>query len=750
MPCSQLLTLSDYLSRPRNHDMPDRALQLSSASLTHSPSSCQPLAVPDSDWLAPVRRKPLLTKGLNGSFIHKHQHKDWFLSLTNALIGIGQVQQGRSLAKVYIFLRMFMPKGLTGRWGHLRGKNLMDNLLSHPEGLCVSRHKATRDADAALTELEKWMEQGSTWLEAWRHAKANLATQNGVKLRDTGRAPVLFSPDHLIMILILSYPDMKYHERIRHLQIGWMAEARETLRVEEGFWKGITAESVGSVFVPEDVSRISQVELLLDYDRLFGQEFPQFRQNIRPCLPSEPWTQSINLLQDPSDDESPDHGNFTKGRNPHSILQNHTNGRAESTSHLGGSVIDLTSSHITAPDPTQSDHTATDLRAIAHAAIHNAQRPSGQISGTSLVSHSRKRTASPNERSAKRPRLSVEYLLQDQVNTPSTRGANSPPNTGKQHRPNLADSRKTLLHDDMKENLVALKDDITKTVLEHVRAMQSTALTETRAEGLIKSALHDTWERLGRLDTTFSTRIQELDCSFQETLQQSSFRDEIREDLQAFKNDIRNFLPQLGLEAAEPKSQSTASSDVDMEAMVKSALHDALEKLGRTLFSQMQELDFSFQESLSELQVFVKRKLSGLDPILADRRHYPIPKKRPDERQAMAAEDESGPRFQTDSTEKASSVETPVEDELAVSASGPKGGLNINQQELQTSVQENADRMLALLERRLDEFEKKFDAKIDQKLASLAETDFHQHNAMVDSKIRGLQSELKRLLEKEP
>lgn len=731
--------------------MPDKVTaQHSSASLAMpaSPvapaSPVEPLTSADTDWLTPARKKPLLTKGLTGSFIHKHQHNDWFISLANALIGIGEVQQSRSLTKVYIFLRMFMPEGLTGRWAHLGGKSLMDHLLSHPEALCVSRHRVTRDADAALTELEKWMAQGSTWMEAWKHAKVSLASQKGVKRRDTSRAPILFSPEHIIMILILSYPNMKYHERIRRLQIGWMSEARETLNVREGYWKGITCENVGSIFVPEDAPRVAQVDLLLDYNRLFGKEFPRFRQDIRPCLPNTPWAQSIKLLREPSDDEDNDDGMAVEDQRPENpVLRETASSGSQQVSRVSIAGPTLSGPAADSPlsrDPTPTDPVASfpsqrtrrtpDLVAIASAAIQTDQ----DLQTPSPSSHSicSKRVASPDKRPAKRSRIVYESGAEPPVPVPSPKITTPFLNNGEPH----SSSPNVSVRDELGGNLIALRDDITKTVFERMGSMQSAALTDTRVKELAQSALHDGLEKLDSLDKTFSTKMQELDLSFREHLGRSSVRTEIREGLAAFQDDIIEAVRKLGKVTPgnrpnESAIQPAESIEVRMEAM-QSTLHAVLARLDildNTLSSQIQEIDMSFQESLAEVQVFIKKKLYGMESILIDGRH-----RLSCDPQASS----SGPQGVPEEHVSAS-VETLLENHTTSSTDRLHDRLLTRMQQLDGTVVENSNRLQGLMESRLGALEQKL-RKIDERLDSIHRYDSHQHDTISTGGIQDLKS----------
>lgn len=638
-----------------------------------------------------------------------------------------------------------MPEGLTGRWAHLGGKSLMDHLLSHPEALCVSRHKVTRDADAALTELEKWMAQGSTWLEAWDHAKASLASQKGVKRRDTSRAPVLFSPEHMIMILILSYPNMKYHERIRRLQIGWMSEARETLNVREGFWKGITCENVGSIFVPEDAPRVARVDLLLDYNRLFGKEFPRLRQDIRPCLPNTPWAQSIKLLRDPSDDEDNDDGMGIED-------QGHERQASQETASSGSwklSNVCIAGPALSGPaansplsgDPTPAGPVASfpaqrirrtpDLVDIASAAIQTGQ----DIQKSSPSSHDVgiKRVASPDDRAAKRSRTVCESEAEHPVRVPTSKITTPFLNTGEPQNPSPATMS---VREELGGDVMALRNEITETVFERMGSMQSAAVTDTRVKELAQSALQDGLEKLDSLNKTFSTKMQELDLSFREHLGRASVRAEIREGLAAFQDDIIEAVRKLGEVSPgnrpnEGTIQPAESIEGRVEAM-QSTLHAVqarLDILDNTLSSQIQEMDMSFQESLAEVQVFIKRKLYGMESVLIDGRHQP-----------SCDQQASSSRAQVVSEEHATaSVGTLLDNHATSSTDRLHDRLLTQMQQLDSTVVENSNRLQALMESRLGDLEQKL-RKIDERLDSIHRCDSHQHDTISTAGIQDLQS----------
>lgn len=237
-------------------------------------------------WLPPQRPQLLLSQPLNARYIAENRANDWFLALASEVNE--RDPQGRMLAKTYLFFRDFMPKGLTGEFGHLSGNKVMDYLLSHPGESAVSRHRLSRDAEVSFDELGKWMKNGTNWEEALRQSGAD---GGGF----TGRG--LYDPEALLAVLVLAYPDMKLQDRIRKLQIDWMLRPRATLAVNEGFWKGINAGNVWNVF-KQSRQHKPQCKLLLDYDTLFGEKFISCRRAIRPFLPAD--------LQDLKLDGGPD------------------------------------------------------------------------------------------------------------------------------------------------------------------------------------------------------------------------------------------------------------------------------------------------------------------------------------------------------------------------------------------------------------------------------------------------------------
>ncbi|KAI0914037.1 hypothetical protein F4823DRAFT_574226 [Ustulina deusta] len=145
------------------------------------------------------------------------------------------------LIKFYLFVRDFIPRGLTGSFSHIKGQDVMDYLLCHSEHT-ISRHKVTKAADTGFSELERWMGTSDNWQSALQCAKD----------------------------------------------------------VEEGFWKGLNSANLYTVFATEEARR-PEFRMLASYTPLF-RDFLSCRRDIRPYL--QPWCQDIALEEEPSEIES--------------------------------------------------------------------------------------------------------------------------------------------------------------------------------------------------------------------------------------------------------------------------------------------------------------------------------------------------------------------------------------------------------------------------------------------------------------
>ncbi|KAI0448452.1 hypothetical protein F5B21DRAFT_510133 [Xylaria acuta] len=136
--------------------------------LSASPSAQAPL----SDWLPLVRPTPMLSKPMHMKFIKAHKDRDWFLCLAWAMDQHNDGQtQSRMLAKIYLLLRDYLPRGLTGKFGHIYGNDVIDHLLCQVGEHAISRHKATRNADIAFIALEQWIKKGRDFREAIQVAR---------------------------------------------------------------------------------------------------------------------------------------------------------------------------------------------------------------------------------------------------------------------------------------------------------------------------------------------------------------------------------------------------------------------------------------------------------------------------------------------------------------------------------------------------------------------------------------------------
>lgn len=134
-------------------------------------------------------------------------------------------------------------------------------------------------------EIDRWMKRGWTWREM----------QENRPLEGSRRLPGLRAPEGIFALLVMSYPDMKFRDRIRQLQLDRMT--MPALHVTDGFWRGLTATDRDRLFLPEDV-HTAEVELLLPYDTLLGAAFVACQRDMRPHLPA--WASDITLEGEPN------------------------------------------------------------------------------------------------------------------------------------------------------------------------------------------------------------------------------------------------------------------------------------------------------------------------------------------------------------------------------------------------------------------------------------------------------------------
>lgn len=201
----------------------------------------------------------------------------------------------------------------------------MEQLLCHPPESTTSRHRVGMHAEAVFKDLEEWMSAGTHWQQALSHWKSKPGTEKLLgtaanKKKMVWKAPGLHSPSGMpvparrgrrgpgtnclagmLALLVLEHPAKGMKEWIGRLQIRWMmTQNRSVLNVREGFWRGITTSNLHSVFAPPE-SYESNLPHQADYSKLFGEDFPRCRRDIRPFVPS--WAQNIRLTEDMSDDE---------------------------------------------------------------------------------------------------------------------------------------------------------------------------------------------------------------------------------------------------------------------------------------------------------------------------------------------------------------------------------------------------------------------------------------------------------------
>lgn len=103
----------------------------------------------------------------------------------------------------------------------------------------------------------------------------------------------------MLALLIISHPDdTKFKNTIvQKLQIEWMLKDPKQLDVRQGFWKGVNASNLYSVFTREE-EREAEVDLLANYSRLFGGSFDRAKKDITSFLPR--WARGVVHLEGPS------------------------------------------------------------------------------------------------------------------------------------------------------------------------------------------------------------------------------------------------------------------------------------------------------------------------------------------------------------------------------------------------------------------------------------------------------------------
>lgn len=179
----------------------------------------------------------------------------------------------------------------------------MYHLLSSQE-YNVSRHRVAKNAECEFGKLEKWMEKGPHWRAALENNRVEDERNKQARRRPSSwKALGLLSPEGMLAVLIIGYPDPDYRFRdwVGRLQIGWMmTQPRDTLNVQEGFWEGITNSKLPDVFSCVDTEPLKDISLLADYNSLLGDDFQCCRRDIKPYI--QAWAGDITLSK-PTDTE---------------------------------------------------------------------------------------------------------------------------------------------------------------------------------------------------------------------------------------------------------------------------------------------------------------------------------------------------------------------------------------------------------------------------------------------------------------
>lgn len=123
---------------------------------------------PARDWLPLARDERSLHNPLNVNFIKANKGGDW----SRAMCEQKRTLQARMLTKAYLFLRDYLPQGLTGPFGHIPGDDVMCQLLCHTGEQAASRQKISWDVEAAFTLL-KQAKNGDGSEEAFNTKMAN-------------------------------------------------------------------------------------------------------------------------------------------------------------------------------------------------------------------------------------------------------------------------------------------------------------------------------------------------------------------------------------------------------------------------------------------------------------------------------------------------------------------------------------------------------------------------------------------------
>lgn len=189
-PSKPCLTTRAGLRAQRSANQPQGTMTRNMPSSSRRPSGPQ-------DWLPNKQpNSTLANKVRRGANIEAHRRCDWFLSYA-AIMEKKDSAQSTMFTKLYLFLHDFIPRGLVNGLSHIHGNSVMDQLLSHPTEKFPSRHKVTKSAEAAFTELERWMGKCATWQEALKKAKDKALadrSRSQKKKQQAGRAPGLHSP----------------------------------------------------------------------------------------------------------------------------------------------------------------------------------------------------------------------------------------------------------------------------------------------------------------------------------------------------------------------------------------------------------------------------------------------------------------------------------------------------------------------------------------------------------------------------
>lgn len=98
----------------------------------------------------------------------------------------------------------------------------------------------------------------------------------------------------MLALFIIAHPDDNKFKNwiVRTLQMDWVSMDREELDVRSGFWKGVGASNIRTIFAPLEEA-VADTGLLLDYTQLFGCKFTAAQHKIKPYI--REWAHNLDI-----------------------------------------------------------------------------------------------------------------------------------------------------------------------------------------------------------------------------------------------------------------------------------------------------------------------------------------------------------------------------------------------------------------------------------------------------------------------